>query len=145
MKNIDIIVGSMMGASEYVAERAKLILEANDFKAKLHLQPQLNELDPEAIWLVVTSTHGAGELPDNIQPLSELLAQKPQTTQQYGVIALGDSSYDTFCQGGKTIDEQLKSCGAHRLGERLEIDVLEHFVPEDYAEPWLEAWIKLLN
>jgi MioC protein len=32
------------------------------------------------------------------------------------VIALGDRSYDTFCQGGKTLDRLLAGCGASRLG-----------------------------
>ena len=63
---------------------------------------------------------------------------------KYGVIALGDSSYDTFCQGGKTLDRLLTECGASRIGERLDIDVTQHEIPEDAAEVWIRDWMTMI-
>ena len=59
-----------------------------------------------------------GDVPDNLQPFARDLAeQQPDLAAfKYGVIALGIRSYDTFCQGGKTLDRLLAGCGASRLG-----------------------------
>ena len=90
--------------------------------------------------------HGAGDVPDNLQPFAKDLAeQHPDLNAlKYGVIALGDSSYDTFCQGGKTLDRLLAECGASRIGDRLEIDVTQHEIPEDAAEAWIQGWMQLI-
>ena len=95
---------------------------------------------------MVTSTHGAGDVPDNLQPFARDLAeQRPDLDNlRYGVIALGDSSYDTFCQGGKTLDHLLSECGASRIGERLDIDVTQHEIPEDAAEMWIREWMAMI-
>jgi len=102
--------------------------------------------DAGSILLVVTSTHGAGDVPDNLQPFAKDLAeQHPDLNSlKYGVIALGDSSYDTFCQGGKTLDQLLAECGASRIGERLDIDVTQHEIPEDAAEVWISDWMAMI-
>jgi MioC protein len=97
-------------------------------------------------WLVVSSTHGAGELPDNLQPLLEQIAeQQPDLSEvQFGAVGLGSSEYDTFCGAIKQIDDLLIARGAKRIGDRLEIDVTEHEIPEDPAEEWVKNWINLL-
>ncbi len=74
MSSIQIIVGSMLGASEYVAEACQQTLEANGHNVMLHFQPDLaNIAYKNQIWLVCTSTHGAGDFPDNIQPFVDQL------------------------------------------------------------------------
>ena len=60
------------------------------------------------------------------------------------MIALGDSSYDTFCQGGKTVDRLLAECGASRIGQRLDIDVTRYEIPEDAAEAWIHNWMTMI-
>ena len=87
------------------------------------------------------------DVPDNLQPFAQDLAeQQPDLAAfKYGVIALGDRSYDTFCQGGKTLDRLLAECGANRIGERLEIDVTQHEIPEDAAETWIHDWMTLIG
>ena len=75
--------------------------------------------------LVVCATHGSGDIPTNILPLAETLErERPDLSgHRYGVIALGDMTYqDTFCGGGKKVDKVFELCGARRLGERLEVD-----------------------
>lgn len=76
----------------------------------------------------------------------DLAEQQPDLAAfKYGVIALGDRSYDTFCQGGKTLDRLLAGSGASRLGDLLEIDVTQHEIPEDAAETWIHDWMTLIG
>ena len=148
MAKLNLVVGSMLGAAEYVADHVANLLEQAGHQAEIHNPASLAEVlaEPEAILLVVTSTHGAGDVPDNLQPFAKDLAeQHPDLkTLKYGVIALGDSSYDTFCQGGKTLDRLLAECGASRIGDRLDIDVTQHEIPEDAAEDWIRNWLALI-
>jgi len=148
MAKLNLVVGSMLGASEYVADHVVGLLEQAGHQAEIHNPASLARVlaEPEAIVLVVTSTHGAGDVPDNLQPFAKDLAeQRPESDGwKYGVIALGDSSYDTFCQGGKTLDRLLAECGASRIGDRLDIDVTRHEIPEDAAEIWIRDWLALI-
>ena len=145
MAKLNLVVGSMLGASEYVADHVASLLEQAGHQAEIHNPASLAEIlaEPEAILLVITSTHGAGDVPDNLQPFAKDLAdQRPDLSAlKYGVIALGDRSYDTFCQGGKTLDRLLAECGARRLGDRLAIDVTQHEIPADAAEAWSHDWM----
>ena len=144
MQTVQIIVGTMLGASEYVAETAQGYLDQHGFKTEVHLQTDLGQLNPQHIWLICTSTHGAGDFPDNIQPLmQELEEQRPDLSLlRFGVIGLGDSSYDTFCFAGKNSEKLLLELGGQRIGQRLDIDVSKFAIPEDAAEEWLPGWVK---
>ncbi|MDX3775219.1 FMN-binding protein MioC [Chromatiaceae bacterium AAb-1] len=136
---IEILVGSQMGAAEYVAEQVAETLVKAGYEVNLHLKPDLDKLPRNNIWLVITSTYGAGDLPDNIQPFADQLAQdQPDlTTLSYSVITLGDSSYDTFCFAGRKIASQLHNLGGKMLLPGLEIDVITGEMPEDKAVSWL--------
>ncbi|TNI86360.1 sulfite reductase [Aeromonas allosaccharophila] len=148
MAKLNLVVGSMLGAAEYVADHVANLLEQAGHQTRIHNPAKLAEVldDAGSILLVVTSTHGAGDVPDNLQPFAKDLAeQHPDLNSlKYGVIALGDSSYDTFCQGGKTLDRLLAECGASRIGERLDIDVTQHEIPEDAAEVWIRDWMTMI-
>lgn len=132
MAEITFITGSTLGSAEYVAEHlADKLSEAGHTSELLH-GAELDEVPLEGIWIIVTSTHGAGELPDNLLDFSEALSeQKPNLSGvRYGAIGLGNREYDSFCGAIKTLDDQLTQLGATRIGDRLEIDVLEHEIPE---------------
>ncbi|MFE8046187.1 FMN-binding protein MioC [Brenneria goodwinii] len=147
MADITLISGSTLGSAEYVAEHLAEILEKENFSTEMLHGPELNELPDSGLWLVVTSTHGAGELPDNLQPLFEQLEQqKPHLSQvSFGAIGIGSKEYDTFCGAILTVDRILSQLGAKRIGEILQIDITQHEIPEDPAEEWLGSWINLLN
>lgn len=149
MAKFNLIVGSMLGAAEYVADHVADLLNQAGHQSEIHNPARLAKIvaEPDAIVLVVTSTHGAGEVPDNLQPfVKDLYEQKPDLGAfRYGVIALGDRSYDTFCVGGKTLDQRLAECGASRIGERLEIDVTQYEIPEDAAEAWIQPWMASIS
>ncbi|AVU32817.1 FMN-binding protein MioC [Serratia marcescens] len=146
MADITLISGSTLGSAEYVAEHLAEKLEDAGFSTEMLHGPELDELSLNGRWLVVSSTHGAGELPDNLQPLLEQIAeQQPDLSEvQFGAVGLGSSEYDTFCGAIKQIDDLLIARGAKRIGDRLEIDVTEHEIPEDPAEEWVKNWINLL-
>lgn len=146
MTDITLISGSTLGGAEYVAEHLAEKLEEAGFTPKTWHGAALSDLPLTGVWLIVTSTHGAGDLPDNLQSLYKAInTDRPDlSTIRYGAIGIGNQEYDLFCGAIKQIDQLLRQCGAHRLGERLEIDVLQHEIPEDLAEQWLRTWIPLL-
>ena len=115
---IEILVGSQMGAAEYTAEQVAETLVQGGISCQITSDARIRTTDPEAsTWLVITSTYGAGDLPDNIQPFADQLAQDQTdlTTVSYAVITLGDSSYDTFCLAGSKIAELLAKNSAKNL------------------------------
>ena len=142
MADITLISGSTLGSAEYVAEHLADKLEEAGFSTETLHGPTLDELSLQGLWLIVSSTHGAGELPDNLQPLYEALEQqRPDLSGlRFGAVGIGNREYDLFCGAIKQFEQLIVSLGAKRIGERLEIDVLEHEIPEDPAEVWLENW-----
>lgn len=146
MADIILISGSTLGSAEYVAEHlAEKLEETGHSTTTLH-GPQLEEVPSEGFWLVVSSTHGAGDLPDNLLPLYKAIQeQKPDLSGiQYGALGIGSKEYDTFCEAIEKIDRLLTEHGAVRLGEIEKINVLDHDIPEDPAEIWIDSWKNLL-
>ncbi len=129
MAEIGIFVGTMYGNSLLVAEEAEAILTAQGHKATVFEDPELSDWLPyqDKYVLVVTSTTGQGDLPDSIVPLFQGIKDSLgfQPNLRYGVIALGDSSYVNFCNGGKQFDALLQEQSAQRVGEILLIDASE--------------------
>ncbi|MFV0575825.1 MAG: FMN-binding protein MioC [Vibrio sp.] len=136
---IHIITGSTLGGAEYVGDHLSDLLIAQGAETTIHNQPDLADIEAKGIWLIITSTHGAGDFPDNIQPFMAALKDTPphMSDVKFAVIAIGDSSYDTFCGAGREAQATLLDVGAQELCPHLEIDVLETPVPEDAAEAWL--------
>ena len=65
---------------------------------------------------------------------------------RYGVIALGDMTYqDTFCGGGKKVDQVFELCGARKVGERLEVDASSQPLADEEALAWIEGWKNLVD
>jgi len=61
------------------------------------------------------------------------------------VIALGDQTYaETFCKAGRTLDEQFRALGAHRVGDRLEIDACTQPLADEEAAAWAREWAGML-
>lgn len=147
MADITLISGSTLGGAEYVAEHLAEKLEDAGFSTETLHGPLLDSLSATGIWLVISSTHGAGDIPDNLVPLYEdLQSQKPDLSQvRFGAIGIGSREYDTFCGAIEKIETELKLSGAKQIGETLKINILEHDIPEDPAEAWLGSWINLLK
>ena len=147
MADITLISGSTLGSAEYVAEHLAEKLEDAGFSSEMLHGPMLDELPSEGIWLVVSSTHGAGDIPDNLLALYEALReQQPDLSKvRFGAIGIGSREYDTFCGAIDKLEIELKACGAKQIGKTLKINVLEHEIPEDPAEIWVGSWHLLLR
>lgn len=147
MADITLISGSTLGGAEYVAEHLAEQLEDAGFTTETLHGPLVDDLSADGIWLVITSTHGAGDIPDNLVPFYDnLREEKPDLSKvRFGSIGIGSREYDTFCGAIDKIDTEMKACGAKQIGETLKINILEHDIPEDPAEVWLGSWKNLLK
>ena len=144
MASILILVGTESGNAQMVADALQPVLasagHAVDVTDKAATAADLQAHD---VLLAICATHGSGDIPTNILPLVEALHRdKPDLSgHRYGVIALGDMTYqDTFCGGGKKVDQALERCGARRVGDRLEIDASEQPLPDEEALTWIDGW-----
>ena len=84
-------------------------------------------------------------MPASIAPFyAELGDQFPlQNGRPFGVISLGDSSYDaTFCGAGALFEERLLELQATQPVPRVTIDATETVTPDDDALFWLEEWLE---
>lgn len=144
-EHVTILVGTMTGTAELVADEVKDVLTAEGLSAAVLA---MDKLTPAAFerpgrFLICTSTYGQGDVPDNARDFfSALEAARPDLTRvEYGVIALGDHTYaQTFCFGGKRFDQLLTSLGAKRLGEILLHDASAGTIPEEVAVEWARRW-----
>lgn len=155
MSSFQIIVGSMLGGTEYVAEACEEQLNTLGHRVNLHLIPQFSSILSDTLaqksidkhtWLICTSTHGAGEFPDNIQAFVSDLKDCEQdlSSINFMIIAIGDSSYDTFCKAGLDINKLLKTKGCLELCDINMLDMSEDIDPEELAQDWLKQKKDLL-
>lgn len=130
--NLSIIYATETGHSESIASSLAEDLHNQGINAELH---SMDNFRPTALRKLknvafVISTHGEGDPPDEALSLFEYLESEraPRLTElNYRVLALGDSSYQKFCEAGKRLDKRLQELGASSFGQRLECDV-------DYAK-----------
>jgi MioC protein len=146
-KEIHIIVGSQMGSSEYVADQLSEELVNKGYTCQVHEQPNLEHIpSSNVIWLLCTSTHGAGEFPDNLQEFITSLNEKNNLDDlSYSVIGLGDTSYDNYNKAANDVDSLLKSKNAKQISQVLEIDAMDESLPEDIAIAWLPSWLSAIS
>ncbi|HEK0776170.1 TPA: flavodoxin [Proteus mirabilis] len=147
MAKIGIFVGTVYGNALAVAEEAQRILLEHKHQANIYEEGTLADWQKYSTVLVISSTTGQGDLPDTIAPLFYELRDNVgyQPNLNYGLIALGDSSYDNFCGAGMQFEALLQEHQAKRIGEILKIDSMDIAEPEVFAINWLENWATLLN
>ena len=144
---LTILVGTMTGTAELVAEEVRDALAEKGFASEVlpmdRLQPDV--FRRPGVFLVCSSTYGQGDVPDNAQTFfAALETGRPDLRGiRYGVIALGDRTYaQTFCFGGKRFDQLLTSLGGERLGDVLLHDASAGTIPEEVAVTWARQWAR---
>ncbi|UXS40694.1 sulfite reductase subunit alpha [Agrobacterium tumefaciens] len=135
---LNILFGTQTGNAEALAMDIAAAARAQG------MQPVVTALDDVSMdslgamkrVIVVTSTYGEGEMPDNAQLFWEALAadSAPRLDEMnFAVLALGDTGYDGFCQAGKLIDTRFEQLGGKRMKTRIDCDI--DF--EDAAAAWI--------
>lgn len=137
-KEVTVLFGSQTGNCHGLAKKTAKKLEEQGFQVTLSSMGDFktNNLKKLQNLLVLVSTHGEGEPPDNAIAFHEFMNSKraPQLEGlRYSVLALGDTSYEFFCQTGKDFDKRLEELGGKRLVPRVDCDV-------DFVEP-ASQWI----
>lgn len=125
---VTILVGSHSGNGERLAKQLAERLAGRQVPCRLLDMMDCRKTDLEKIntLFVIVSTHGDGDPPERAVPLYELLQGRraPKLSHmRFAVLALGDSSYEKFCETGRQFDQRLEALGATRLQPRIECDV----------------------
>ena len=141
---LHIVYGTQTGTAEELAYDIEKLSKDKGVDCKVF---ELDDISMDNLkeinkLLIVTSTTGDGEVPDNGLTFWENLSSLTElkiSNLKYGVLALGDSSHYDFCNAGKIIDEKLKDLGANRIIDRQECD----FDTEGSME-WSEKFLNLI-
>lgn len=138
--SVTILYGSHSGNCEQLAKRVGEALASRGVRSTAldMLDCRKSHLTEAQHLLVIVSTHGEGDPPERAKPLYDLLHGRKAPRLEhlsYSVLALGDSSYEKFCETGRRFDEQLEALGARRIHDRADCDV-------DFAalsNAWIDA------
>lgn len=127
-KPVVIIWGSQTGNSEAIGKKLAKQLTAKGHSPTLRNMADVSPADLVAVetLLVITSTYGDGEPPDNAAALHSALHADDAPSLaavSFSVLALGDSNYPDFCKCGHDFDSRLAALGAKPLAPIIECDV----------------------
>jgi sulfite reductase (NADPH) flavoprotein alpha-component len=152
LQSLTIIYGAQTGTAEGLAKRAAKEAGKRGFAAMVldMAQTDLAKLAAEKNVLVITSTYGDGEPPDNAKALHAALlaeagigaapAAESLAGLRFSVCSLGDSNYLQFCKCGKDFDAGLERRGAKRVTPRVDCDLDQ----EAKFNDWLNAALTAL-
>lgn len=138
-RDITVLYGSETGNAQSLAELLDQRLTENGYTVTLSSMDafKTKELKKVEDLFIVSATHGEGDPPDNAITFHEFLHSRKAPKLEglrYSVLALGDESYEFFCQTGKDFDARLAELGGERLTDRVDCDL-------DFDEP-AENWVQ---
>jgi len=142
---LTVLYGTESGNSEELAVRATKEAKKRGFKANMINMADIPAADLAKFsnLLLIVSTWGDGEPPETATNFYNefMSADLTLTGVKFSVCALGDTSYEKFCQTGKDMDARLEALGATRIAPRTDCDV-------DYEEAytaWLDAVLNAIQ
>ena len=137
-RTLTIFFGSQTGNAAGLAEKTAKLAANYELVANV---VDMDGYDPANLVgakrvLIITSTWGEGDMPDNAEDFWQGINSSSPTLAglNYSVCAIGDSSYDEFCKAGVDWDQKFSALGATSIQEIQLCDV-------DFEEPWA-AWVK---
>lgn len=145
-RDITVLYGSETGNAQSLAELLDQRLTENGYTVTLSSMDafKTKELKKVEDLFIVSATHGEGDPPDNAITFHEFLHSRKAPKLEgvrYSVLALGDESYEFFCQTGKDFDARLAELGGERLTDRVDCDL-------DFDEPaenWMQNVLEALS
>ena len=141
-RSLEVLFGSQSGNAEGLASKIAKIAKSYGLQGSVHDMDgfDFNSLSSKKRVIIVCSTWGEGEQPDNAEELWKFANSDAATRldgTHFAVCALGDTSYELFCESGKEWDGLFEKLGATRIVERIDCDV-------DYDAPASEWTLKAL-
>ena len=141
-----LIFGTETGNAEELAEDTARMAAKYDLQSSVI---DMADITPDDIsgskrLIVFCSTWGEGEQPDNAQNLYDAVSESEDSIMDgvnFGVLALGDTAFEFFCQSGKEWDSILEEKGGTRIKERVDLDTDY----DDYAEEWIQETLEILK
>ncbi len=138
-----ILYGSQSGNGKSIADALAATIQQRRLKVEMFSMNDYKtaRLKKEKFLFIIISTHGEGEPPDAATEFYQFLhsARAPKLTTAYSLLALGDSSYEKFCQTGRDIDGRLRELGAVALTELAECDLDFERVAEQWQATAVES------
>lgn len=145
--NFYIVTGSMLGTAEYAAEEVQKYCDQQGINTMIFNGPSLKDVKNASHLMVVCSTHGEGEYPDNFLPFVEqIIDAEPAFAQgtKFLLLGIGSKDYDTFCNAIKKFTALIEQQGFKAVVDPLYIDVsdprndpdqltLEYFIKHQQA------------
>ena len=135
-KEVLILFGTQSGNSEDLASQLAKSAESHNLTAKVQdmEETSLEQMAQSERILIICSTWGEGDMPDAAEALWDSISAESAPRMEnthFSVCALGDTSYEFFCQSGIDWDNRLEELGAKRVFPRKDCDV-------DFDEPYAE-------
>jgi MioC protein len=139
----------MTGYAEICGEEIETALTAAGMDCERQLMDGLeaSAFDDFDLIIIVSSTYGQGDIPDNGQVLFGSVERCVSLTgKQFAVFGLGDMTYSaTFCAAGVQWDALLAAKGASRLVDLERHDASGGTLAEDVAAEWAAGWAGLVT
>lgn len=137
---ITVLFGTETGNSAELASALRSAVESEGLAVSVvdMAAYKTRQLKDERDVLIVTSTHGEGDPPGTALDFFDFVESKRAPSLdgvRYAVLALGDSTYEEYCEAGKRLDRRFSELGAERLIDRVDCDV--DF--EDAAAEWIRT------
>jgi MioC protein len=148
-RTVGIFTATTTGLAELCAEEVEAALAKAGFRVTRQLMDGLaaGALEAVDIVVIISSTYGHGDIPDNGQAFYNALNVGGSLDDKlFAVFGLGDRTYaDTFCRAGESWDALLAGKGAIRLAPLERHDASAGTLAEDEAGAWSQRWAAVLE